>query len=48
MNTLQNDYSPVDELQYKDEVVTRLVETIEEYLSFSTARELIKLVAQNL
>lgn len=50
MNTEMIDFeiSPVEELQYKDEVVMKLVQTIEEYLSFSTARELVKLVASNL
>lgn len=37
-----------DELRYKDEVCEKLVDTIHEYLSFSTARELIKLIGNNL
>ena len=37
-----------EELRYKDEVVQRLLETIDEYLTFSTARELIKLIGNNL
>ena len=36
------------ELQYKDEVAQKLLAAMEEYLSFSTARELIKLIAANL
>jgi hypothetical protein len=39
---------PIDDLQYKDETVEALVNNIHEYLSFSTARDLIKLVAANL
>jgi predicted house-cleaning noncanonical NTP pyrophosphatase (MazG superfamily) len=36
------------ELEYKEKVVQNLLENIEEYLTFSTARELWKLIAANL
>ena len=36
------------ELQYKDEVAQKLIAAMEEYLSFSTTRDLIKLIAMNL
>lgn len=39
---------PIDDLQYKDETVEALVNNIHEYLTFATARDLIKLVAANL
>jgi hypothetical protein len=36
------------ELAYKDEVVQRLLSAMEDYLTFSTARDLIRLIAANL
>lgn len=42
-----NDWNTIDELQYKDEVTERLINTIEEYMSFSTTKDLLKLIANN-
>lgn len=39
---------PKEDLQYKDEVATKLVDLMHEYLGFSTMRELLKLMANNL
>jgi hypothetical protein len=44
----EDPWALVDDLQYKDEVVERLLTAIDEYLEFSTARELIKLIAETL
>lgn len=36
-----------DSLAYKDDVATRLVDTVHEFLEFSSTRDLIKLLAAN-
>ena len=37
-----------DDLKYRDEVSQRLIDTIHEFLAFSTTRDLLKLLAANL
>lgn len=36
-----------DGLAYKDEVSTKLIEMVNEYLTFSSTKDLIKLIAAN-
>lgn len=37
-----------DELQFRDETATALIELMHEYLSFATTKDLIKLIGMNL
>lgn len=36
-----------ESLQYKDEVVLKLIDALQEYLSFATTRDLLKLIVEN-
>lgn len=40
---------PTDQesLQYKDEVVLKLIDALQEYLSFATTRDLLKIIVEN-
>ena len=43
------DFRDIDpeSLQYKDEVVMKLIDALQEYLSFSTVRDLMRLIVDN-
>jgi predicted house-cleaning noncanonical NTP pyrophosphatase (MazG superfamily) len=37
-----------EDVEYAEEVISKLLEAVEEYLTFSTTRDLIKLIALHL
>lgn len=41
-------FHQMSDLEYRDEVTAKLLEAMDEFLSFSTARELMKLIGENL